>query len=54
MKNSIQFSDFEMFLTEQSEGNDIAATVAREALQSEMPKAFLQDLMNHGCICGMV
>ncbi len=32
----------------------IRAFVAREALNSDNPTAFFNDLADHGCICGMV
>lgn len=34
--------------------NTIRAAVATEALDHEDPEAFFRDLLNHGCISGMV
>lgn len=42
------------FLEQKKAGDDIAAEVAKEALSSEDPTQFFEDLSKHGCICGMV
>jgi hypothetical protein len=41
------------FLTQKSRGHDIAAAVAWEALDTDEPKTFFDDLLRHGCISGM-
>lgn len=46
--------DFQNYLEEKSNWNDIAAVVAQEALATENARGFFEDLSQYGCMSGMV
>ena len=56
MDTNIIHTDAEIrnFLTQKARGHDIAAAVAREALDTDEPKTFFPDLLRFGCVSGWV
>lgn len=47
-------SEFQKFLQEKSEGNDITAMVADRAIFTEQPAVFFDQLARYGCVSWMV